>query len=74
MSSKKPEETKKESGNSSDELTSVVEELLNTLSTKFDGISSEIFAKMDDMARRLDKLEAALQASEEKTANSTPRT
>ncbi|KAI0380736.1 heat shock factor binding protein 1-domain-containing protein [Hypomontagnella monticulosa] len=74
MSSKKTEETKKEAGNSSDELTSVVEELLSTLSAKFDGVSSEIFAKMDDMARRLDNLEAALQASEEKVANQTPRT
>ncbi|RDA86567.1 hypothetical protein CP532_5989 [Ophiocordyceps camponoti-leonardi (nom. inval.)] len=37
-----------------------VEELLNSLSNKFSGISSEMFAKMDAMSRRLDKLEAAL--------------
>lgn len=30
---------------SSDELTAVVEELLNSLSNKFAGVSSEIFAK-----------------------------
>ncbi|RDA93457.1 hypothetical protein CP533_2674 [Ophiocordyceps camponoti-saundersi (nom. inval.)] len=37
-----------------------VEELLNSLSNKFSGISSEMFAKMDAMSRRLDKLEAAV--------------
>ncbi|KAI1645586.1 heat shock factor binding protein 1-domain-containing protein [Daldinia loculata] len=74
MSSKKPEDTKKQTGNSSDELTTVVEELLNSLSSKFDGVSSEIFAKMDDMARRLDHLEASLQANDENGANSSPRT
>ncbi|KAI0135733.1 heat shock factor binding protein 1-domain-containing protein [Daldinia grandis] len=74
MSSKKPEDTKKQTGSSSDELTTVVEELLNSLSSKFDGVSTEIFAKMDDMARRLDNLEASLQASDENGANSSPRT
>ncbi|KAI8958911.1 heat shock factor binding protein 1-domain-containing protein [Daldinia sp. FL1419] len=74
MSSKKTEDTKKQAGNSSDELTTVVEELLNSLSSKFDGVSSEIFAKMDDMSRRLDNLEASLQANEENGANSSPRT
>jgi len=42
------------------ELSAVVDELLNTLSNKFAGVSSEIFAKMDDMSRRLDNLEAQL--------------
>ncbi|KAK6954714.1 hypothetical protein Daesc_004682 [Daldinia eschscholtzii] len=74
MSSKKTEDPKKQTSNSSDELTTVVEELLNSLSSKFDGVSSEIFAKMDDMARRLDNLEASLQANEENGVNSSPRT
>ncbi|KAL7625707.1 hypothetical protein AAE478_004929 [Parahypoxylon ruwenzoriense] len=69
MSSKKPEATKNDANNSSDELTVVVEELLNSLSSKFAGVSSEIFAKMDEMSRRLDSLEAALQASEENNAS-----
>lgn len=45
------------------ELSAVVDELLNSLSNKFAGVSSEIFAKMDEMSRRLDNLEATLQAN-----------
>ncbi|PHH91229.1 hypothetical protein CDD83_1279 [Cordyceps sp. RAO-2017] len=48
-----------EAGNA--DVTAAVEELLNSLSNKFAGISSEIFAKMDEMSRRLDNLEAAMQ-------------
>jgi heat shock factor-binding protein 1 len=57
-----------------------VDELLNSLSNKFAGVSSEIFAKsmcspdscvtkwliasiVDEMSRRLDKLETTLQSS-----------
>jgi len=47
------------------ELSVVVDELLNSLSNKFAGVSSEIFAKMDEMSRRLDNLEATLQNSTE---------
>lgn len=47
------------------ELSAVVDELLNSLSNKFAGVSSEIFAKMDEMSRRLDNLEATLQANAE---------
>ncbi|KAL2075616.1 hypothetical protein VTL71DRAFT_559 [Oculimacula yallundae] len=46
------------------ELSAVVDELLNSLSNKFAGVSSEIFAKMDEMSRRLDNLEATLQSNE----------
>ncbi|KAI6245757.1 hypothetical protein HI914_06064 [Erysiphe necator] len=42
------------------EFSVVVDDLLNTLSNKFAGVSSEIFAKMDEMSRRLDNLETAL--------------
>ncbi|MCJ1224274.1 hypothetical protein MMC12_000918 [Toensbergia leucococca] len=44
------------------ELTAVVDELLNGLSTKFSAVSAEIFGKMDEMSRRLDTLEASIQA------------
>ncbi|KAK8017534.1 hypothetical protein PG993_013860 [Apiospora rasikravindrae] len=51
-SNKKPENNNASAANSpnkegtpSDELTVVVEELLNSLSNKFAGVSSEIFAK-----------------------------
>ncbi|KAI6710165.1 hypothetical protein JHW43_007297 [Diplocarpon mali] len=56
------------------ELSAVVDELLNSLSNKFAGVSSEIFAKMDEMSRRLDNLEATLQNSNEgHDGNSTPQ-
>ncbi|PFH62088.1 hypothetical protein XA68_15179 [Ophiocordyceps unilateralis] len=45
------------------DVSAAVEELLNSLSNKFAGISSELFAKMDEMSRRLDNLETALQQS-----------
>ncbi|KAI0977392.1 heat shock factor binding protein 1-domain-containing protein [Xylaria arbuscula] len=61
-------------GKSSDELTIQVEELLNSLSSKFTTVSGEIFAKMDEMSRRLDNLEAALRANEEKPPGSPSKT
>ncbi|KAK9773789.1 putative Heat shock factor-binding protein 1 [Seiridium cardinale] len=77
MSSKKSETANKEpsssTGNSSDELTAVVEDLLNSLSNKFAGVSSEIFAKMDEMSRRLDNLEASLQAQQNNTGSSSSK-
>ncbi|KAI1135708.1 heat shock factor-binding protein [Hypoxylon sp. FL0543] len=65
MSSKQPEEPVKNGDKSSDELIAVVEDLLNALSAKFSGVSNELFAKMDEMSRRLDNLEAALRAGED---------
>jgi heat shock factor-binding protein 1 len=50
------------------ELTAQVEDLLNTLSNKFAGVSSEIFAKMDEMSRRLDNLESQLSANKNKNS------
>jgi len=54
------------------ELSVVVDELLNSLSNKFAGVSSEIFAKMDEMSRRLDNLEATLQNTEGRDGKSSP--
>ncbi|KAJ4145485.1 hypothetical protein LMH87_004334 [Akanthomyces muscarius] len=48
------------------EFNAAVEELLNTIQNKFAGVSSEIFAKLDDMSSRLDKLEAELRANNAK--------
>lgn len=48
------------------ELTQQLDDLLNTLSNKFAGVSSEIFAKMDEMSRRIDSLEAALMANNDR--------
>ncbi|KAL7913740.1 heat shock factor binding protein 1 domain-containing protein [Trichoderma velutinum] len=59
---------------SSADVTAAVEDLLNSLSNKFAGVSSEIFAKMDEMSRRLDNLEAALLESKNKEAGSAPKT
>ncbi|RYO94423.1 hypothetical protein DL766_002771 [Monosporascus sp. MC13-8B] len=63
----------KETSSSADELTIVVEDLLNSLSSKFAGVSSEIFAKMDEMSKRLDNLEAALQANQESSPSSSSK-
>ncbi|KAK4250255.1 hypothetical protein VTI28DRAFT_4115 [Corynascus sepedonium] len=52
------------------ELTAQVDDLLNTLSNKFATVSSEIFAKMDEMSRRLDNLEAQLVANKDKNSGS----
>lgn len=53
------------------ELSAVVDELLNSLTSKFSGVSSELFAKMDEMSRRLDSLEATLQSNTESTGSVT---
>ncbi|KAK3308831.1 uncharacterized protein B0T15DRAFT_119982 [Chaetomium strumarium] len=51
------------------ELSAQLEDLLNTLSNRFAGVSSEIFAKMDEMQRRIDVLEAQL-ANKDKNSGS----
>ncbi|KAJ0308322.1 uncharacterized protein N0V96_003753 [Colletotrichum fioriniae] len=71
MAPNNPDSSANQSAISEDPKTDVnaaVEELLNTISNKFAGVSSEIFAKMDEMSRRLDNLEAALLANKEKDA------
>jgi heat shock factor-binding protein 1 len=47
----------------SSELTAAVDDLLETVRSKFSTATSEMLAKMDDMSRRLDNLEAVLRAS-----------
>ncbi|EFX01490.1 heat shock factor-binding protein [Grosmannia clavigera kw1407] len=47
------------------DLTAQIDDLLNTLSNKFAGVSSEIFAKMDEMSRRLDNIEASIKSKED---------
>ncbi|KAH6642078.1 heat shock factor binding protein 1-domain-containing protein [Boeremia exigua] len=54
------------STDSSAELAAVVDDLLNQLNTKFTTISSDLLSKMDDMSRRLDNLEAQIQAGDGK--------
>ncbi|PGH36922.1 hypothetical protein GX50_00156 [[Emmonsia] crescens] len=53
---------------SSNQLAQAVDELLDQLQSKFDKVSTEIFGKLDDMARRLDQLEASLANSPEPAA------
>ncbi|KAI1772875.1 hypothetical protein F4818DRAFT_443755 [Hypoxylon cercidicola] len=72
-SPKKTDDSNKASSNGADEVAAMVEELLESLSTKFDGVSSEMFAKMDDMSRRLEKLELVLQTSGENGTETTPK-
>ncbi|KAG0126349.1 hypothetical protein HOY82DRAFT_615287 [Tuber indicum] len=49
------------SGEAPAELTAVVDDLLNSLSTKFASVSSEIFEKIEAMSKRLDQMETQLQ-------------
>ncbi|ROW15847.1 hypothetical protein VPNG_02439 [Cytospora leucostoma] len=56
------------------DLTQQLDDLLNTLSNKFAGVSSEIFAKMDEMSRRIDTLEAALIASNDRESGANSHT
>ncbi|RAL13956.1 heat shock factor-binding 1 family protein [Aspergillus homomorphus CBS 101889] len=51
------------------ELNAAVDDLLDQLQHKFDGVSRDIFAKLDDMARRLDELEASLALMDGPTAS-----
>ncbi|KAM0700571.1 hypothetical protein Q7P35_012292 [Cladosporium inversicolor] len=44
------------------DLVHVVDDLLNQLTSKFSTMSSELIEKMDEMSRRLDNLEATIQA------------
>ncbi|KAL8951877.1 MAG: hypothetical protein Q9222_002183 [Ikaeria aurantiellina] len=48
---------------SPNEFIKAVDELLDNLSAKFSKVSTEVFAKMDEMAQRLDELEASIKAS-----------
>ncbi|KAI4214106.1 MAG: hypothetical protein LQ351_003191 [Letrouitia transgressa] len=47
---------------SPNELVKAVDELLDNLSVRFSKVSTEVFAKMDEMAQRLDELEASIKA------------
>jgi len=54
------------------ELSAVVDELLHSLSTKFQAVSREMFAKMDEMSKRIDNLEATLQSNSESNSKGSP--
>ncbi|KAK3069007.1 hypothetical protein LTR53_012982 [Teratosphaeriaceae sp. CCFEE 6253] len=47
------------------ELVAVVDDLLNQLNSKFSNLSGELIGKLDEMSRRLDSLEANIQAGNE---------
>ncbi|KAF4119701.1 hypothetical protein GMORB2_4610 [Geosmithia morbida] len=53
------------------DVAAAVDELLNTLSTKFASISSEMAAKMDEMSKRIDRLEAELTENKAQDGGST---
>ncbi|TKA36868.1 hypothetical protein B0A54_12710 [Friedmanniomyces endolithicus] len=57
------DETKSDTAPS--DLVAVVDDLLNQLSSKFSNLSGELIGKMDEMSRRLDNLEATIQAGNE---------
>ncbi|KMP08859.1 hypothetical protein CIHG_07029 [Coccidioides immitis H538.4] len=51
--------------NGSQQLAVAVDDLLDQLQHRFTNVSNEIFGKLDDMARRLDELEASLTIASE---------
>ncbi|RMX80429.1 hypothetical protein D0869_07554 [Hortaea werneckii] len=60
------------SGTAPSELVTVVDDLLAQLQTKFSNVSAELVGKwttVDEMSRRLDNLEATIQASNAPPAN-----
>ncbi|RMY49093.1 hypothetical protein D0865_07694 [Hortaea werneckii] len=56
------------SGTAPSELVTVVDDLLAQLQTKFSNVSAEL-TTVDEMSRRLDNLEATIQASNAPPAN-----
>ncbi|KAL3434913.1 heat shock factor binding protein 1-domain-containing protein [Aspergillus tetrazonus] len=56
------------------QFTAAVDDLLDQLQHKFDTVSREMFGKFDDMARRLDELEASLRAAEDAASGAATAT
>ncbi|GAB7339214.1 hypothetical protein MBLNU457_5873t1 [Dothideomycetes sp. NU457] len=57
----------------SSELTAVVDDLLNQLTTKFSAISADMISKMDEMSKRLDTLEATIQENARQAEAEEPK-
>ncbi|KAI7157664.1 hypothetical protein KC324_g13865 [Hortaea werneckii] len=57
------------SGTAPSELVTVVDDLLAQLQTKFSNVSAKLVGKLDEMSRRLDNLEATIQASNAPPSN-----
>ncbi|PYI11110.1 hypothetical protein BO78DRAFT_393581 [Aspergillus sclerotiicarbonarius CBS 121057] len=53
------------------QFSAAVDDLLDQLQHKFDGVSREMFGKLDDMARRLDELEASFTVVDGTTGTGT---
>ncbi|CAF9938136.1 MAG: hypothetical protein HETSPECPRED_000778 [Heterodermia speciosa] len=51
------------------DLIKAVDEMLETMTTKFNKISTEVLTKMDEMAQRIDDLEAAIKAGSDQTTS-----
>ncbi|BCR88687.1 heat shock factor-binding 1 family protein [Aspergillus chevalieri] len=54
------------------QFNAAVDELLDQLQHKFDNVSRDMFGKLDDMAHRLDDLEASLTSVTDDAATATP--
>lgn len=52
------------------ELSTMIDSLLNDLTSKFTAVANELTAKMDDMSRRIDNLEQSLTEQETQEAKS----
>ncbi|KAL3472976.1 heat shock factor binding protein 1-domain-containing protein [Aspergillus californicus] len=65
--------SEQQSADAQGQLTAAVDDLLDQLQHKFDNVSRDMFGKFDDMARRLDELEASLSVAEDEGATTTPK-
>ncbi|OJI96039.1 hypothetical protein ASPVEDRAFT_35361 [Aspergillus versicolor CBS 583.65] len=74
LSPSAPATNKTQSTDAQGQFTEAVDELIDQLQHKFDTVSREMFGKFDDMARRLDDLEASLSVAADAgtTSTSTP--
>ncbi|PWY95887.1 hypothetical protein BO94DRAFT_581046 [Aspergillus sclerotioniger CBS 115572] len=63
-----PPTTSTQTSDPQGQFSAAVDDLLDQLQHKFDGVSREMFGKLDDMARRLDELEASFTVVDGTTA------
>ncbi|KAL4785582.1 heat shock factor binding protein 1-domain-containing protein [Aspergillus varians] len=66
--------TKQQGTDAQGQFSAAVDDLIDQLQHKFETVSREMFGKFDDMARRLDELEASLSAAEDAGATSSTST
>jgi len=69
MSDQKSQPVKETSADGQAELATAIDDLLDTVGSKFKTMSKDIMVQMDQMAARLDELEAQAKASVQNDTN-----